>query len=315
MPLKIKFNRTIAIILAVVVLLSTVGTIVGMSIYDRAIAENKVGQYQTTDADRKMAEDISDVTGVGVYQLLEMKNSGKSWNEVLQAVQEGVTGETDLTDEQLSELVKNFAPEEIDQATALVERVLFNIREINAKGDMSVPEVNAIANPLEDEKKDEYDFKAIEAKFMKNIAIYLALRLKEDFGSYEGALDEYLYSIQVEVSLTLYLKDKDEYDRQIIQKSGVLMRNKAITIMVIEQAMLAAMNAGQAEDTSGKDDGEKDPVVPTPNELPGSSVQPDLLTPAKPEDPMPKVEMPRAADPTAEVMDEIDKINRGAMPY
>jgi len=307
--------RSIAAIVAVVVL---AGSLVIMNdigtIGSHTRAANAVNEYATTDDDRKMAEDISDITGISVYRLLEMRENAMSWNDVMDTIQREGVADIDITDSELEALISAFPQEDIDYASAMVSRVIFNLREINAKEDNAAAEVPAanILNPAAED--DEYDFKSLEGGFHRNYAIYLVLALKGDFGSMELALDEYLYCLQIDVDLALYISDKDKYDRQLAEKSGHLLRNKAITAAIIEEKMLG-MLSGNTTDAAGADTTNSVLSAEADSAAGVAPPIPDMPSVPTAETMIPAIENPMPKAPTVGIYDEINAINENARPY
>lgn len=320
---RIGRKRIIAIILAVVVLVGSVATITLTTIMPRRQAQAQAppsNPYQTDDSDREIAEDVSDMTGVSVYNLLEMRGSGRDWNEIIASVNQGTSSDTDISDDQLSSLIASASKEDVDYASQLVQRVLFNLREINAKdnnvatpevpnpNDMSIKDLNTT------KAEDKHDFKTLEGGFKKNVAIYLTLALKDVYGSMELALDEYLYCLQIGVDLRLYLTDKDTYDKHMAEKSPQLIRTQAVSAAVIEEKMLEQLNSAKTgkDATDGQDTAEAEAKGP---DNPATDAMPEIPKAPVPKSNIPVIEDPRPKEPSSEIYDEIDKINKGTMPY
>jgi len=302
--------RYIALVVAVVVLASSLTILLSAGIVGSYNA-GAVNQYEIIDSDRKMAEDISDITGISVYKLLEMRESSASWNDVMEKIQQDDTTDIDISDSELTKLTEGFSKEDIDYANALVSRVVFNLREINAKSDsaaVSVPNPNDLETA---DNNDDYDFKSLDSSFRKNLAIYLILALKDSFGSMELVLDEYLYCLQVGVDLRLCVTNREEYDKQIAEKSGQLLKSNAITVAIIEEKMLSVFSANVTEEIIGDAAGSSAPQ----NDGDAEANNMQLPTAPAVEANIPVIENPMPKDPAAEVYNEIIRISIDSMPY
>lgn len=310
-----KQKRFISIILTASLLAATAVTVTGVgALTAKNISDAATAKHQASEADRKMAQDISDVTGVSTATLLNMKTNQNSWNDVLQKVQDGgVETAQDMTEEELSALTAEQPEEDVEEVSALAERVVFNLQEIVAKQSMqNIQETVEVQVPGAEDSETEYDFETLAAQFQKNRSIYLTLLLKDEFGSFEQTMDEYLYSLQVEVDFSLCLADRESYDEEIAQASAQLMRSDAITVSLIEQTMLELLNAKEetAENASDSDH------VSTPD-VPDVAV-PDMdaglsenITPSTPE-----IETnPDIPSVRPDIYNELERIQEAAMPY
>lgn len=310
-----KQKRFISIILTASLLAATAVTVTGVgALTAKNISDAATAKHQASEADRKMAQDISDVTGVSTATLLNMKTNQNSWNDVLQKVQDGgVETAQDMTEEELSALTAEQPEEDVEEVSALAERVVFNLQEIVAKQSMqNIQETVEVQVPGAEDSETEYDFETLAAQFQKNRSIYLTLLLKDEFGSFEQTMDEYLYSLQVEVDFSLCLADRESYDEEIAQASAQLMRSDAITVSLIEQTMLELLNAKEeaAENASDSE------AVSTPD-IPEVAV-PDTdaglgesITPAAP-----VIETnPETPSVRPDIYNELEQIQEAAMPY
>lgn len=308
-------KRAVSIILVVSILVATAATVTGVGALTAKNINNAVtAQHQASEADRKMAQDISDVTGVATATLLNMKTGQNSWNDVLQEIQDrGVEDIQDMTDEELAAQLAGRSEEDIEEVSALAERVVFNLQEIVAKQSMqNIQKTVELPTPGTEDSEIEYDFETLSAQFQKNRSIYLTLLLKKEFGSFEQAMDEYLYSLQVEVDLSLCLMDREAYDEEIAQAGAQLMRSEAITVSLIEQTMLELLNAKEDTAEGAKEtDPSVAPEIPEPT-LPDTDAEMiESINPSVPEVET-KPEIPSAG---LEIYDEIDQIQESAMPY
>lgn len=146
--------------------------------------------------------------------------------------------------------------------TALAQRVIFNLREITAKQSaQEIQKQAVVAEPGKAEPEDEHDFETLAARFQKNRSVYLTLALCKQFGSFEQTMDEYLYSLQIEVDFALCLQDADEYEKQVAKKGAELLRSDAITVSLIEQTMLELLNS-KKEESQEKEQGPAEAQMP-----------------------------------------------------
>jgi hypothetical protein len=82
-----KHIRPMALILSVVMLVSIISITTGRFSFLDVKAEQPEAVEQTEAEDMKMAGDISNLTGIDVNTILNMKNDGLSWNEVLEELE------------------------------------------------------------------------------------------------------------------------------------------------------------------------------------------------------------------------------------
>lgn len=312
MKRKKNYKRIIALTVAVCILAGAAATVLAVSFPP---AQQAVANAVATSQDRQTAQELSDMTGLAPYRLLELKREMGDWNRVLQAVQDGgETAEEDLTDEELAERCSAFASDEVEAAEALVERVVFSLREIIARQqaeELAAPAAPTIA-PAGEPAEEERGYEALEASLQKNRAIWLVLATAQAQGSQQAALDEYLYSLQVGVDYELYLTDAEEYEKQAAQQSAGLTRESAITVMEIEQALLELLSGadGQEPDAAAEN------PAPSPGEVQDEPGEPEqsygVPAPAAPSAVPGQTELqrPSAPKPGAEVYEEIESINR-----
>lgn len=312
-----KYKRLVAALVAAAVLVSAAATVFAVSFpAARGALQTVFNPNAASEADRQTAQQIADMTGSSVYQLLEMKASMGSWNDVLASIEKNGIDHLDLTDEELKSRTDKFDEKDVEQAIELVSRVVFNLREIGAKEEMvSVPEIQPTLTPSGAPQKGEYDFEKLEGQFLKNRAIWLVLETQQKYGSFEKALDEYLYCLQIGVDFELVLTDQEEYENQLAQQGGQLLREDAITVMIIEQHMLELMSRQQSqrgEATAPPPPNTAENADATEPELPA----PDRAAPAAqaPEGTLPEVHNPVPIKPGTEVYEEIENIKQNSRP-
>jgi hypothetical protein len=293
-----KKKRLISLIVVACLLIGGVNLYVfdGFGAIRAAISKDK--------GDRKTAEDISALTGRSASSLLRLKADSGGWNAALKTLAKGGADEK-TTAEELAELLngESFTDDEIKAAKAAALQVAFHLDEISRNGDSLAP--GRTAGFGEDESESE-KYEKLGDAFDQNLAVYLSLKLKEKFGSIDAALDEYLYSLQIGVDLSLCVADEQEYEKQVLEKAAELSREDALTAAKIaDYALTSAQTAKQSASPSpgaaGENAPETAPELPDPKAA-AASAAPNLT-----------VENPKPQDPTQAVMDEIDAINKSWM--
>lgn len=252
-------------------------------------------QVTAIDSDNKrIAGDISNITGVDIEEVLAIKNSGKSWNEVLDKLKSGnyqkgssisqrenLLTQTGIVESDLRMLKEEgFNDDELQQAKLLVERMIFQLQEITANENSAV-DVTGPGKTVNNEIEDLQKFRDIAARIDIRECLYLVLKLQNEFGSLEKALDEYLFSLQAEIDLALCVADREEYFKQREEKNKEMDLQSIITASKIEDKMLDLLgqkkninsigtNGTNAEVSQGvmQDDASKDisilPDIPIP---------------------------------------------------
>ncbi len=235
-----------------------------------------------------------------------------------------------LDEEFMKKLKKEgFSEDEISEAKLLEERVIFQLEEITSKieanplnssstgGLPNPPKPSAnTTNPPNQADTDKFTFdmgntgsnadnitmyqKLYEKIDIKN-AIYFMLKLKADFGSCEKAFDEYLFSLQADLDLNEYIKDKEAYLKSRDEKKLLLDDRKVITLEKIEAKSIEKIQ---------KEDKDRD-LLSNQNQTADK-----ILSEAAPKEtsPLPEVPKPNSVDvkpknPTEEIMNEINGIN------
>lgn len=279
---------------------------------DKVLTQTKAESSQSDD--NKIAADISNMTGVKIEEILRLKQTGLSWNEVLDKLKRTPSSDSlndkgkrnellsgaGLGEDVMTKLLsQGFTNDEILDAKMIAERVQFQLKELinDTKAAPQVPvlEINS------DKKKDDKTstFQKISEQFDVGAVLYLMLVLKKDFGSPEAVLDEYLFALQIGVNLEDYIQDKDKYLKVKDEKSIGLTRDKVITMSFIESALLEKIqqNNQMAKDeflTQGKIEGAS-------KDSKEKSLLPDV--------PLPTVKDVKPSNPTAEIMKEINGLN------
>lgn len=303
--MKFKKISKKLIIVIVIVSISIPSTIIS------AIALNKDNDYQNvvsqTDEARTIAAQISNITGVSIEEILKMKNNGISWNEILELLEiedvsiddvkqrEDVLLQTGVNEELIQSLIsEGYNEEDIIDAKLLIERVLSQLQDIVTENQV----MNTSLNNLEIDKNDEINnFNNLYKKIDVEKAIKLMLKLKEDFGSIEKVLNEYLYTLQIGIDLDNYLIDKEEYTEERNLKSIEININNIISIAKIEEKMLEII---QSKNTN---------IVEEENIMPDQLLDNEVNTPITP---LPD-NNPKPQDPMEDVMKEIEEITNNSL--
>ncbi|BCJ98211.1 hypothetical protein [Anaerocolumna chitinilytica] len=304
----LRHKKGIAVVLAVCVMITMVPMFVGYPSRLPILAANS--------NERKMAADISSSTGVDVDKILTLRKDGKSWNEILEELK-GKGGSTEdrnqmdklLTEEALGEkdvkmlLGAGFTKEEIQQATLIAERIQFQLQEItSSNGNETISAVKEMPETGEvtSENGDSTAvYKELEEKLNIKNAITLMLKLKAAFGSMEQVMDEYLYSLQVDINLEDYLTDRQAYQKKKNDKNLEAGNKKIITMSDIENEMLKTIQQSNVNNDTKEvtDSGSK------PSDNLGWKAD------DKPKSPLPEVTDVTPRDPGEDILEEIQQIN------
>ena len=332
-----KNRKPIAIAMAVVILLTSIP----LAIWGLGSRSTPTMQNASAE-DKRIASEISNETGASLEEIFELKENGRTWNQVLNVLKtsmklgqsskkssrDALLLSSGLDEEFIKKLKKEgFKEQDINEAKLLAERVTFELQEITDNPKKQQNQVtekdkntqnsntnigNGITNntaisdfDIKGNKPDSQDIQSYEELSKKvdtQNAIYFMLKLKADIGSYEQVFDEYLLSLQLDLDLNDYIKDKKEYQKKKEEKKLVLDPQKVITLEKIEQKSLEkTQSENESEQLSPKNSGEK---------IPGATGSADT----KEKSPLPDVPKPdtgnvKPQNPTAEVMKEIDQIN------
>jgi len=297
-----KTKKVLSLVLAIAIITVSL-TIMKV---DDPVIKHIAKAFSVSDIDKKMANDIADMSGLSVNEILRIKSSKENWNGVIESIKTGSYLEESyglisekMSDEKFQEKLdyRNFSDDEINEAKSLIEQFIFNLSEVIRNDIHNSVSANPETVTLEKDRDDIEKYSRLEKAFDKNKAVYLTLSLKNQFGSIHIVLDEYIYSLQIEVDLEIALNARDEYDKQVLEKAMNLSREKAISISVIEEKMLEALQ------------GNKDSLMlnnsPTlvndfENELKKHNL--DMSGTNSANDIRPR-------DPTADIQDEINMIN------
>lgn len=297
-----KWPRYFAILVALVMLAETIAfTLTGYAKNDTSSA------YELTNEDKTTVSEISNMTGVKAEEIIKLRKEGKSWNQILELIKSNpgykVEGDdtkrndtlakTNMGEDTFNKLKEEgFTEEEIVEAKSLVERVIFQLDEIS---NMQV------LTPSLPEAGVNTSYTSLAGKINLNEAVYLLLKLRDELGSMQAVLDEYLYSLQLGIDLNQYMTDKEEYEKQKQQKAAELASQEIITASGIEEKMLDLLQSMNKKDE------------PVPEIKAGTTSLPDTAK----ESPTPDVPVPSARDvkpqnPAEAILEEINNINGNA---
>src|SRR3989339_687492 len=287
-----KLKRIFAILIAIAVLVPT------FLFTTSEVFNNKIDtKKEVTMDDKKTANDISNMTGAKTEDILKLKASGKSWNDILNELKQPNDVNSQDYMKKLTE--EGFQEEEIRTTKMLVERVVFGLKEITSNKEQITP-TSILENSDSNQKDDSSKYLELLNKINSEKAIYLSLKGKKDFKNVETALNEYLYSLQIDIDFESYFIDKTEYLKQKQEKSITLNIEEVITIEKIESKMLENIQTQNEKNKTKTDNNlinqnnnnkEKDedlPKVPDINDI-------------KPKDPL------------ADVMKEINEIKNKSL--
>lgn len=280
-----RFNKHIAILLGVTL-------IVPLLIFStQGIAAKAVAKEKSEDA--RIASEVSNMTGIQIAEIMKLREQNKSWNEILEMlkinkdlvdydarnIRNELLIKTGFDKDLINELLKVFSNEDVMEAKFLVERLIFQLTEITEYTEIEVNNPSAeVYSPKED---DIHIYKKLLDEINLDTAVYLILELKEDFGTLEDVLNEYLLSLQLEIKLENYLEDKDKYLSDKAEKT-ITMIGEPITLAKIEEKMLEEIqkqnsaNINQSNDLTEVVDQESkeidiyntiDSPIPTINEV------------------------------------------------
>lgn len=295
-----KYIRPVSLILSVVMIISIISVSTGGFGLLNAKAE------QTTADDIKIAEDISNLTGIDVNVILDIRKKGLSWNEVLEEVERtsskagnnradrnNMLLTQNLGEDLVSQLKKEgFSEEEIIEARLLIERVQFQLNEIVNEGKHP-------ASVIADMTGDDFGiYEELAEKIDITACLPLMLRLKNEFGTFEKVMDEYLACLQLDMDLSLYIEDKTEY---LKEKSVGSAGKTLITVRRIEEKLLLCL---QKENVENKDFEQKPGSTPADNNFLNN--ESPFVTPFVPE---PEIKNVIPENPADALMNEIRRIN------
>ncbi|OKQ00012.1 hypothetical protein [Paenibacillus sp. P46E] len=277
-----------------------------------------------TADDRETAAEISNTTGVPVNKILKLRKTGLDWNEVTNSLEKvsssklkeqmqrrsSLMAESGLDAEFIQQLeTEGFTDDQITEARMLVERVMFQLDEmVSGNEAVSLKPSAAPVRPGEDnqageDKKQEQRaaYQNLQQLFEEKKAVAFMLELKDDFGSYQAVLNEYLLDIQLNLDLQEYRKDKDKYEQTRELKKIELGNKEWITLDKLEQDMLDKLqnNLVKNKDTGSVAAGKT--ALAAPNDKQEAAVLPDV--------PVPGAESVKPVNPAEHLRQEMESID------
>lgn len=309
---KKRINKYIAI--AVMIALLAELAVVTFPKQKKDIADQTL-----TQQDQQIAADMSNLTGVAAEQIIKIKQTGITWNEVSERLKDE-TPESNSTDkqdrssllneagigEELLEQLREqgFKDDEIMEAKLLTERIMQQLKEIQDKEPVTSivqkPTAEMVPGQAEDTALQEA-YSTINEKFAEGQAVRLLLVLQKDFGSMEAVMNEYLLTLQVDLELETYITDKKKYLENKEEHLAGLQENMIVTMELLEKAMLEQLQPDNAatESIGGTGNTKSDATLSADTDA--GSPLPEI-TPPSPGDVMPQ-------NPAEAVREEIQAID------
>lgn len=293
------------------------------------ITDSTIPVFTSAVNDQAVLADISNMTGVPVGEIAKLRAEGADWNQVLSKLKAepylsvagdrvsrmgALTGEKD-GEAVAAELIQaGFSREQIMQAKLLAERVQMQLASIagNEIFRNPTPLVPTKKVGTETSTKDEEEMEAyskLAAAFRTSEAISFMVRLQGELGGMEQVLNEYLLTLQLELTLEDYAADPKAYEEAKEKRRSLIPLFRAVTIQSIEEEALKQLQESNNREqentvTSGQSGSDKD------NALLAS--MPEGLTAPLPDLPAsaaPGVRDVKPVNPAEQVMKEIDHLN------
>jgi hypothetical protein len=243
----VKYRRTFAAFMAFITVLTMMAASSG-----GLIKEDEKVVVELSRDDQKTVNDISNLTGAKVDDIVNLRVSGRSWNDILDmlkkrtgGIEQGVEDRSGLlagvgfSKNCLNRLkAEGYKEDDITEAKMLIERVIYQLKEIN--GSQNEEDAGVLPDIMGEEKRNEEisTYHELLEKIDLEVAVCLILKLNKDFGSMEKVFDEYLYCLQIGMDMQKYLADKKAYEKERQEKSAGFDLQKIITIEKIEVKML-----------------------------------------------------------------------------
>ena len=186
---------------------------------------------EKSEEDLRVASEISNMTGMEIEEILEIKAQGRTWNEVIEILKANgkIADDTNneirntilmsagISEETLRKLKEaGYKEEEIMNVKLLIERVVFQLAEIAKAEDMD------IANPkvqLSNDIEDIDIYINILNKIDLEKHIFTLLMLQRELESVDMAIDEYLCALQLDLNLEKYFESKESYLKEKSEKT------------------------------------------------------------------------------------------------
>lgn len=326
--MKKTHTRIIGIVLAVSLLAPSSVYLGARAARSNDTADSTVSTFASADNDQAVLADISNMTGVPVEEIAKLRAEGADWNQVLSKLKaepyrsiagDRVSRMDVLTGEQDGEAVAaeliqaGFSRDQIIQAKLLAERVQMQLESISGSEIFRSPTPLVPANKVgtEASTKDEGEmevYSKLAAAFRTSEAISFMVRLQAELGGMEQVLNEYLLTLQLELTLEDYAADPKAYEETKEKRLSLIPLFRAVTIQTIEEEALKQLqesNRREQKNTvaSGQDSSKDTPLsvsVPEGKTAP----LPDLPASAAP-----GVRDVKPVNPAEQIMKEIDHLN------
>ena len=275
---------------------------------------------QLSSQDKEIINEISNATGVKSEEIIKLKTSSNTWNDVLdklksssgqdnqdEALQRSnLLAESGLDADYIKKLRdEGFADSKIIEAKSLVNRVTSQLKQI-LDAQQEVPTQPSIGFDQEDSDKQDLEaYKELAGKIDLKTAVELLLKLETDFGSMEKVFDEYLLSLQIGLDLKDYLTDKKAYEKLKSEQSAKFDLNKMITMASIEAKVLQLL---QNETKSNKNAPEAALITQTDPSAVVNDGKDEM-----PASPLPDVQNPKPSNPMEELMKEVNDLRNKSL--
>ncbi|MHB8064385.1 MAG: hypothetical protein ACYDG2_17430, partial [Ruminiclostridium sp.] len=202
---------------------------------------------------------------------------------------------------QLQEITSGSQANHVSQESQITQAMQADKYNKSNQVNIEMPKANISgSNKKIDDIADISAYEELAKKIDIKNAVYFMLKLKADFGSYEKVFDEYLYSLQADLDLNDYIKDKKAYLKKKEEKNLSLYEQKVITLEKIEEKSIEMLQ----KDTRSIVD---EVLEPKNNKSPNNNVNEDKSP--LPDVPRVEAEDVKPKNPTDEVMNEIKEIN------
>ncbi len=310
MGIKKTHGKYVAILIGLILIFQTVAVTSG-----GVMAKDNNSVSELTSDDKRIVDEISNVTGVRVEDIIKLKNEGKTWNEILEAVKKG-TGYITVDDSALRDKIllqsglgidevdkltaDGFSEEEIMEAKILVERIIYQLEELQQDSEITAAPV--MGNE-QDKNKDIARYNALLAKLELKKAVGTILKVKKNFNSIYEAMDEYMCALQLDLNIEEMLTDKRKYEDEKQEKLLTIDSLNIITVSSIETKLMDKL---QAQNVNAAD-----VMLESQNiEFDSGSEFMEKDMPQLPETEVPNV---KPKDPAEELMKEINGITEISM--
>lgn len=301
-----KWPRYFAIVVAMVMIVET------LAFTMTSYAKNDTNTvYELSNEDKATVLEISNMTGVEADEIVRLRKEGKSWNEILELIKTNAdykfkgdevkrniilarTGMGEDTHKMLKE--EGFTEVGIMEAKSLVERVVFQLDEISNMQVVPTFPVTGL-NDGDPRQDNIASYRALAEKINLDDAVYLILKLHDEFDSSQAIMDEYLYSLQLEIDFKEYITDKDGYIEEKQRKAVELESKDIITISQIEEKMMDMLQSMNNKEEA------------LPEVESGTHVLPDTEKESPvPDVPVPNAENVRPQNPAEAIRQEISNL-------